>query len=168
MSPQKRFLNLFAYTGTASVYAIKGGAAKCRSVDSSNTYLAWMEANFRRNGINIDRHPRIRGDVMEWLRVDDDKYDLVFCDPPTHSVSTDRRTFNVQADHVDLLRAIHRVLKPGGSVVFSNNFRKFKLSESDLSKIYQIKEITQKTIPRDFQRTMSIHRCWLLNSFDAE
>jgi len=165
MAAGKKFLNLFAYTGTATVYAISGGAKMTRTVDSSNTYLAWAEANMRRNDINPDKQSIIKGDCMEWLLHDSDRYDLVFCDPPTHSVSKDRDTFNVQEDHVRLInRIVHRLL-PGGSIIFSTNFRKFQLDEQALSGL-EIRDITRETMPKDFERNKKIHKCWQFTSVE--
>ncbi|MCD4653474.1 bifunctional 23S rRNA (guanine(2069)-N(7))-methyltransferase RlmK/23S rRNA (guanine(2445)-N(2))-methyltransferase RlmL [bacterium] len=162
MSHGKRFLNLFAYTGTATVYAISGGARFTRTIDSSNTYLGWTEANFRRNNIDPDKHSLVRGDCMEWLLQDSDQYDLIFCDPPTHSVSKDRETFDVQKDHVRLILRVSRRLAPGGTILFSTNFRKFRMDEQLLLD-FNVKNITRETIPRDFSRNQRIHSCWQIN-----
>lgn len=157
----RRFLNLYSYTGTATVYAISGGSVWTRSVDTSNTYLGWTEANLRRNQINPEKHSLIRGDCMEWLAVDTDTYDLIFCDPPTHSVSKDRRTFNIQKDHPRLIDLAMKRLTEKGEMIFSTNFRQFKL-DPDIEEKYAVKEITRDTIPRDFSRNAKIHRCWII------
>ncbi|MGB3976692.1 MAG: bifunctional 23S rRNA (guanine(2069)-N(7))-methyltransferase RlmK/23S rRNA (guanine(2445)-N(2))-methyltransferase RlmL [bacterium] len=156
---EKRFLNLFSYTGTASVYAVAGRAELVRSVDASNTYLAWSETNFRRNGFDPDRHPHVRADCLEWLKTDTERYDVIFCDPPTYSVSTDRPIFDIQKDHVRLIWLAVNRLKQGGILLFSTNFRKFKLDEKGLTGL-DIKDISEATIPKDFQRNKRIHRCW--------
>jgi 23S rRNA (guanine2445-N2)-methyltransferase / 23S rRNA (guanine2069-N7)-methyltransferase len=159
MVPGKRFLNLFSYTGTASVYAVAGGAALVRSVDSSNTYLAWSETNFRRNGFDPDRHPHVRADGIEWLKTDSERYDVIFCDPPTYSVSTDRPEFDIQKDHIRLIRLAANRLKRGGILIFSTNYRKFVLDEKALSG-FSVQDISEQTIPKDFQRNRRIHKCW--------
>lgn len=46
----KRVLNLFAYTGSFSVYAAAAGAAKTVTVDMSNTYLQWAVIGLSLNG----------------------------------------------------------------------------------------------------------------------
>ncbi len=165
MASGKRFLNLFSYTGTATVYAAGGGARFSRSVDGSNTYIGWTEANLRRNGIDTNRHVLVRGDCMDWLAADTDHYDLIFCDPPTFSSSKDRPAFDLQKDHVRLIRQAVSRLAPGGLMIFSNNFRRFQLDQRALSS-YNIQNITRETIPRDFQRSKRIHQCWLI-SVDA-
>lgn len=155
----KRFLNLFSYTGTASVYAVAGGAVLVRSVDASNTYLAWSETNFSRNGMDPDRHPHVRADGMEWLKTDSDRYDVIFCDPPTYSVSTDRPEFDIQKDHVRLIQLAVKRLKRGGILLFSTNYRKFVLDDKSLHGL-SVRDISEQTIPRDFQRNRRIHKCW--------
>ncbi|MBN1878563.1 bifunctional 23S rRNA (guanine(2069)-N(7))-methyltransferase RlmK/23S rRNA (guanine(2445)-N(2))-methyltransferase RlmL [bacterium] len=159
----KRFLNLFCYTSTATVFALAGKASFARSVDSSNTYLAWSEANLRRNGFNPDNHPLIRSDCMEWLSADRDKYDIIFCDPPTYSSSKDRDPFDVQKDHVRLIQKAVNRLQNNGTLYFSTNFRKFHLDTDALKDLY-VKEISRETIPRDFQRNPRIHRCWIISA----
>lgn len=158
----KRFLNLFSYTGTATVCAAGGGARFTRSVDASNTYIGWGEANLRRNGFSLKNHSLVRSDCMEWLKVDTDTYDLIFCDPPTYSSSKDRRSFDVQADHAALIREAMRHLRRDGVLIFSNNYRRFQLDTDALSE-FRIAEITRETIPRDFRRTPHIHRCWTIS-----
>lgn len=158
----KRFLNLFCYTASASVHAIKAGASASVSVDLSSTYLDWAEANFELNAIQGAAHQLVKADVMEWLGNCRQQYDLVFCDPPTFSNSASAEDFDVQKDHVALLRAIMNVMAPGGTCYFSNNFRKFKLDLEALSAFAVVEDISAQTIDLDFERNPKIHRCWKL------
>lgn len=158
----RRFLNLFCYTGTASVQAVCGGAASSTSVDLSATYLDWAEANFELNDIQGAGHQLVKADVMEWLGNCRQQYDLVFCDPPTFSNSASAADFDVQKDHVALLRSIMLVLAPGGTCYFSNNFRKFKIDLDALSAFAEVEDISAQTIDLDFERNPKIHRCWRL------
>ena len=130
----KRFLNLFAYTGTATVYAAAGGAASTRTVDLSNTYLDWARRNLELNGFGGPRHRLERADCLAWLRQPfEERYDLAFVDPPTFSNSKSMdREFDVQRDHVDLLRRVLDRLAPGGVLVFSTNHRRFRLDAEAL------------------------------------
>ncbi|MEZ4271913.1 MAG: bifunctional 23S rRNA (guanine(2069)-N(7))-methyltransferase RlmK/23S rRNA (guanine(2445)-N(2))-methyltransferase RlmL [Myxococcota bacterium] len=160
LAPKRRFLNLFAYTATASVYAIKGGATSSLCVDASNTYCRWARQNFELNGIRGDAHGILRQDCLEYLSTSRDKFDLIFLDPPTFSNSRWRGThFEVQRDHVSLLESTLELLSPKGILIFSCNYRRFKLDEEALPGL-QIEDITQKTIPVDFARSQRIHRCW--------
>lgn len=160
LANDKDVLNLFSYTSTASVYAAKGGARSTTSVDMSNTYLDWSAKNFELNDIYGDNHEFIRANCIEWLKEQRKTYDLIFLDPPSFSNSKKMEDdFNIQDDHVDLIHHVMHVLKPEGTLIFSNNFRRFKLDTHNL-KNYHIENITEKTIPLDFKRNKKIHHCW--------
>ncbi|PHN48561.1 bifunctional 23S rRNA (guanine(2069)-N(7))-methyltransferase RlmK/23S rRNA (guanine(2445)-N(2))-methyltransferase RlmL [Pseudomonas syringae] len=155
----KRFLNLFAYTATASVHAAKGGARSTTSVDLSRTYLDWARRNLSLNGFS-DKNRLEQGDVMAWLQANRDEYDLIFIDPPTFSNSKRMEgIFDVQRDQVELIDLAMARLAPGGVLYFSNNFRKFVLDEN-LSQRYAVEDITAHTIDQDFARNGKIHRAW--------
>ncbi len=158
----KRFLNLFCYTGVASVQAAVEGALQTTSVDLSATYLEWLADNLRGNGIGGTRHRIAQADALKWLEADTGEYDVVFCDPPTFSNSKRADDFDVQRDHLRLLRAALARLAPGGVLYFSNNFRRFKLDEVALAEFAQVEDISASTIPPDFARNARIHRAWRL------
>ena len=160
----KRFLNLFAYTGSASVHAAVGGAASSVTVDMSNTYLDWAKHNLDLNGIQGD-HKLVRANCVEWLAEqagakDKPQFDLIFLDPPTFSNSKKMdEAFDIQNDHLHLLRSAVALLAPDGVLYFSTNFRRFKLDKQALADL-QIEDISAKTIPEDFARDQKIHYCW--------
>ncbi len=159
---RKHFLNLFAYTGSASVHAAAGGALTTTTVDLSGTYLDWAERNMVLNGFKGPRHMFVETDVMAWLDRTTDSYDLVFLDPPTFSNSKSMRgTFDVQRDHVPMIRQIMRLLAPGGVLIFTNNFRRFKLDTEALSDL-EIQDITRQSIPPDFARDPKAHQAFTL------
>lgn len=158
------FLNLFAYTGAASVHAAVGGAASTTSVDLSATYLQWAGRNLALNGCSGGAHRLVQADVMEWLAAERGQYDLIFCDPPTFSNSARAEDFDVQRDHMRLLAAAVARLSPGGLLVFSNNFRRFRLDEAAIAAFASVKEISPATLPPDFERNPRIHRCWELRA----
>ncbi len=159
-SKGKRFLNLFCYTGTATVFAAAGGASGSTSVDMSNAYLSWAEKNFKLNNLKNSKHELVRVDCLEWIKNCKDQYDLIFLDPPTFSNSK-RMTvsFDIQRDHIDLLKQVLRLLSPDGILIFSSNRRKFKMDGEKL-KGWNIKDITRATMPRDFERNKRIHHCF--------
>jgi 23S rRNA (guanine2445-N2)-methyltransferase / 23S rRNA (guanine2069-N7)-methyltransferase len=157
-----RFLNLFAYTGAATVHAALGGARLTTTVDLSATYLEWCADNLRENNVGGTRHRLVQADALTWLEADTHEYDLVFCDPPTFSNSKRARDFDVQATHVRLLRAAVARLAPDGVLYFSNNYRRFRLDLEAVAQFADCEEITPETIPPDFARDMRIHRCWRL------
>lgn len=158
----KRFLNLFCYTGAATVQAARGGASSTTSVDLSGTYLQWLSDNLVENAIGGGRHRLVQADAMQWLSADRGDYDLIFCDPPTFSNSARAADFDVQKEHVRMLRSAVARLAPGGVLYFSNNFRRFKLDVDALADVADIEDISASTIPPDFERNARIHRCWAL------
>ena len=157
-----RFLNLFCYTGVATVQAAIGEAASTTSVDLSATYLQWLSDNLRENGIGGARHRLVQADALQWLQADRAQYDLIFCDPPTFSNSARAQDFDVQREHVRLLQAAVRRLAPGGTLYFSNNYRRFRLDTEAVAAFAQIEDISASTIPPDFERNPRIHRAWRL------
>ena len=156
----RTFLNLFGYTGSATVYTAQGGATATTTVDVSETYLARAQANLALNGFGGPLHQTIEADCLDWLRQSQERYGLVFVDPPTFSNARHRKQiFDIQKDHPGLLRLAMQRLARNGVLVFSTNSRKFKLDES-LAREFGVREISQETIPPDFQRNRRIHRCW--------
>lgn len=162
-----RFLNLFSYTGAATVHAAVGRARTTTTVDLSSTYLQWCADNLRVNGMSGVRHRLVQADALQWLEADPGSYDLIFCDPPTFSNSARAQDFEVQREHVRLLRAAVARLAPGGVLYFSNNFRRFRLDRDAVTQFAEVEDISAQTIPPDFARTPRIHRCWRLRRVAA-
>lgn len=157
----KRFLNLFCYTASATVHAAAGGARSTTSVDLSKTYLDWARRNLSLNGLS-DLHQLVHADVMQWLEEDRGEYDLIFIDPPTFSNSKRLDdVFDVQRDHVRLIEMAMDRLSSDGVIYFSNNFRRFRL-DAGLQEKYQVSDISAQTLDKDFQRNTRIHRTWRL------
>lgn len=165
LSKGKDFLNLFAYTGTASVHAALGGARSTTTVDLSRTYLEWAERNFQINNIVGRSHRLMQADCLSWLRDCHETFDIIFIDPPTFSNSKRMdQTFDVQRDHLPLLADLKRLLRPSGTIMFSNNKRGFKMDTVGIASLgLQAREITHQTQSIDFARNRHIHNCWLLN-----
>ena len=159
-SAKKRGLNLFCYTGAATVYAAKAGALATTSVDMSRTYLKWAKRNLALNHCDGPEHQLIQADCLEWIGTCKDRYDVIYLDPPTFSNSKRMNTsFDIQRDHVALLTRSLRLLSPGGVLIFSCNRRKFKLDSGALGQC-TVKDITQATMPRDFHRNQHIHKAF--------
>ncbi|MGH8297250.1 MAG: bifunctional 23S rRNA (guanine(2069)-N(7))-methyltransferase RlmK/23S rRNA (guanine(2445)-N(2))-methyltransferase RlmL, partial [Steroidobacteraceae bacterium] len=161
----RRFLNLFAYTGAATVYATAGGAAATTSIDMSRTYLDWAQRNLARNiaAAAPAAHEFVQADCLEWLREDArsrERYDLIFLDPPTFSNSKRMQgVLDIERDHPALIDACARLLAPGGLLVFSTNAQRFRLDPA-LAQRYEIRDVSAATLPRDFERNPKIHRCF--------
>ncbi|MDD2802505.1 MAG: class I SAM-dependent methyltransferase, partial [Methylococcales bacterium] len=179
----KRFLNLFAYTGSATVHAAVGGAKATTTLDMSNTYLGWAKNNLALNtvqseayrsqltplaNIPVGEHEFIQADCLEWLETEarqsePRQYDLIFLDPPTFSNSKRMDdVFDIQKDHVQLINNALALLAPGGVLYFSTNFRRFKFDYLTLAKL-NVEDITPATIPEDFSRNPKIHYCWKIS-----
>ena len=164
MAQGKDFLNLFAYTGSATVHAALGKAKSTTTVDMSNTYLNWAEQNLLLNDIEGKQHKLIQADCLQWLEKCDHQFDLIFVDPPTFSNSKRMEdSWDVQRDHIKLMTNLKRILRPNGTIVFSNNKRGFKMDFAKLEELgLSAVEISHKTLPLDFERNKQIHNCWLV------
>ena len=163
LAPGCRFLNLFGYTGTASVYAAAGGAVSTTTVDLSRAYLDWAGRNLMLNEFKGRDQVLVQADVLDWLRTAPEAgWDLIFLDPPTFSNSKKMDgTLDVQRDHVDLLRATMRLLAPGGTLLFSTNYTRFVMDGTALPGVV-VQDISKSTIPKDYERHPRIHRAYLL------
>lgn len=164
MAQGKDFLNLFAYTGSATVHAALGKAKSTTTVDMSNTYLNWAEQNLLLNDIEGKQHKLIQADCLQWLEKCDRQFDLIFVDPPTFSNSKRMEdSWDVQRDHIKLMTNLKRILRSNGTIVFSNNKRGFKMDFAKLEELgLSAVEISHKTLPLDFERNKQIHNCWLV------
>jgi 23S rRNA (guanine2445-N2)-methyltransferase / 23S rRNA (guanine2069-N7)-methyltransferase len=169
------FLNLFCYTGSATVYAAAGEARSTTSVDLSNTYLDWARENLLLNGFGDPSfgdtgHELYRADCLQWLEEQEargPRFDLIFVDPPTFSNSKRMEgVLDVQRDHVGMIRRSMKLLRPAGRLVFSTNYTRFKLDTEALADL-SIEDISARTIPKDFERNARIHRCFLLGFLGA-
>lgn len=159
----RRFLNLFAYTATATVYAALGGATRTTTVDLSTTYLDWAKRNLELNGISGPNHQLIPADCLQWATQTRDRYDLIFLDPPTFSNSKRmEKTFDIQRDHIELLRQVLCLLAPDGILVFSTNYRKFRLEREALADL-RFDDWSRRTLPPDFAGNPKIHQCWRIS-----
>jgi 23S rRNA (guanine2445-N2)-methyltransferase / 23S rRNA (guanine2069-N7)-methyltransferase len=162
---RKRFLNLFAYTGSATVYAAAGRARETTTVDMSATYLDWAQRNLAVNGFSGAQHQLVQADCIAWLKTavaERQVYDLIFLDPPTFSNSKRMDDIlDVQRDHRALIDRCMALLAPGGKLVFSNNAQKFKL-DAEVGQSYKVTDISRATLPKDFERNPRIHQCFEL------
>jgi 23S rRNA (guanine2445-N2)-methyltransferase / 23S rRNA (guanine2069-N7)-methyltransferase len=159
------FLNLFSYTGSATVYAAAANAESTTTVDMSNTYLDWAKDNMALNGFTADKHRYVRANCLEWLQVaqqESERYGLIFLDPPTFSNSSRMEgVFDIQRDHVTLISMAAHLLTKEGVLIFSTNRRDFKMDEEELSSL-TINDISRATLPKDFERNPKIHYCWTI------
>lgn len=158
----KRFLNLFAYTGSATVYAAAGGATASLTVDMSHTYLDWARKNLELNQLWARNHRFEQADCLEWLRDNHGPFDLIFLDPPSFSNSKRMQSvLDVQRDHLFLIERAAAQLAPGGLLIFSTNLRNFKIDGEQLAlKGFSVEDTSDRTIPEDFRRNQRIHQTY--------
>lgn len=161
----KAVLNLFAYTGSFSVYARAAAAKAVTTVDLSQTYIQWAKDNFELNGFQNENDRFLQGDVMTFLKAPlSQKYDLVIVDPPSFSNSKRMKgTWDTQRDHATMLHLLMQHCQPGAVIYFSNNFRNFQ-PDFERLKAQSVTEITTNTIPEDF-RNKQIHKCYRIQCF---
>lgn len=166
MAKGKTFLNLFAYTGSATVHAALRGAKSTTTVDMSNTYLNWAEQNLDLNDLSLRSNRLIQADCLQWLSECRERFEVIFVDPPTFSNSKRmEESWDVQRDHLALFKQLKRILTKEGTIIFSNNKRNFKMDIEGLTELgLQVENITDKTIPLDFERNKQIHNCWIVRN----
>jgi 23S rRNA (guanine2445-N2)-methyltransferase / 23S rRNA (guanine2069-N7)-methyltransferase len=156
-----RFLNLFCYTGSATVYAAAGAAHSSVSVDLSPTYTRWAGRNFALNQLDPQRHRIVQADSLTWMADCRQRFDLIYLDPPTFSNSKRTTTvLDTRRDHCELIDAAMALLDPAGSLIFCSNAQGLSL-DPELEQRYQIEEWTKQTIPPDFDRPKRIHRSFV-------
>ncbi|MGI2170802.1 bifunctional 23S rRNA (guanine(2069)-N(7))-methyltransferase RlmK/23S rRNA (guanine(2445)-N(2))-methyltransferase RlmL [Shewanella sp. MF05960] len=164
-SKGKRVLNLFAYTGSASVHAAIGGAKTVTTIDMSNTYINWAKENFALNGLSGAKYDFIQADCLQWIKDNShQQFDLIFIDPPTFSNSKRMEdSWDVQRDHAEMLGGLIKLLSPTGELIFSNNKRKFKMDIEALNQVgINVTNIDNLCLPLDYKRNPHIHNVWLL------
>jgi 23S rRNA (guanine2445-N2)-methyltransferase / 23S rRNA (guanine2069-N7)-methyltransferase len=160
LAEDKRFLNLFAYTGAMSVYAADGGATSTLTIDMSNTYLSWAEDNMLLNKFNVWNNKFVKANCLEWIKTSKEKFDLIFLDPPSFSNSKSMDgNFDIQRDHKYLIEKTMDLLDEGGTLIFSTNRRGFKF-DTALEETYNVFTLGRKSLSRDFSRQRAPHQCW--------
>ncbi|MCI5126494.1 MAG: bifunctional 23S rRNA (guanine(2069)-N(7))-methyltransferase RlmK/23S rRNA (guanine(2445)-N(2))-methyltransferase RlmL, partial [Candidatus Electrothrix sp. AR5] len=164
----KTFLHLFASTGSATVYAAKGGAVSTQAVDFSEKYFVRAQANLSLNGFGGSLHQFKAADCLQWLKSCRGQYGLIFIDPPPSSMFRHKDiVFDVQKDHPELLRLAMNLLTRDGVLVFSTNERTFEL-DTELEEEFVVRDITDQTLPEDFQEKGNSHRCWRFRNHSEE
>ncbi|EFL80685.1 bifunctional 23S rRNA (guanine(2069)-N(7))-methyltransferase RlmK/23S rRNA (guanine(2445)-N(2))-methyltransferase RlmL [Actinobacillus pleuropneumoniae] len=168
MAKGKTFLNLFAYTGSATIHAALNGAKSTTTVDMSNTYLNWAEQNLELNNLPLRNNRLFQADCLQWLSECRERFELIFVDPPTFSNSKRMEdSWDVQRDHIKLMTQLKRILMADGIIVFSNNKRSFKMDFEGLAELgLQAENISHKTLPLDFERNPQIHNCWIIRHIE--
>ncbi len=119
----KRVLNTFAYTGSLSVAAMAGGAARVVSTDLNRAFLTVAKDSFALNGWKVARPDFITGDffdVVGRLKRERALFDCAFVDPPFFSVTAQGRVDLEQA-YLTVLNKVRPLVADGGALVAINN-----------------------------------------------
>ena len=160
----QKVLNLFCYTGAFSLFAAGGGAEEIVSVDFSKTYLNWGKRNMQYNKLFKDeKHHFIQADVIEWIATElpADYFDIIICDPPSFAKGKGRDDdFDVQRDHVKLLKQLLKGCTDTGRIYFCTNSKDFVM-ERDSLPATTVKDITGAITPFDFQGKLN-RSCYLI------
>ena len=160
-SQNKIILNTFAYSGAFTVYAANAGALKTYSVDISSLYCEWTKENLALNKLPLGKNWVYKMDTLEFLEYAKKKkliFDIIIIDPPTFS-KNEGKSFSVQKDHPKLINGALEVLSSAGFVLFSNNYKKFRMTQKDLLPCVVTEKLN--TIPPDFSGTQP-HRCFII------
>lgn len=193
-----RFLNLFAYTGTATVYAAAGGARETTSVDLSGRYLDWAGHNLALNGFEAGpierwdrrvrprspdrwahparsgdsrspRHRLVQADCLEWLQGEQGAYDQIFLDPPTFSNSK-RMGDEVLDIQRDHVELIQRTVRllAPGGTLLFSTNNRRFRMDRDALDGLELEDLSAKTLPPDFARNPRVHSCWRIRAAAAD
>ncbi|MAF90016.1 MAG: class I SAM-dependent rRNA methyltransferase [Bdellovibrionota bacterium] len=115
----KSVLNLFSYTGGFSVAAGQGGAKRVVSVDIAKPAIAFANKNWLLNGFAESKHQGLAVNVFDYLDDDDEKFDVVICDPPSFS-SREEGKHKAVHSYIEVFTKAAKKLKPGGALVLSS------------------------------------------------
>jgi len=128
----KRVLNLFSFTGSFGVRAVRGGATRVVNIDAAARSHARCRQNLAASGLDPEACENLTGDVFKYLekmRRRDDRFDLVIVDPPPFS-RVKGKVFSAMRDWEELMEATVGVVAPGGEVLAVSNAA--KLAEDEL------------------------------------
>ncbi|MEX1366569.1 MAG: class I SAM-dependent rRNA methyltransferase [Nannocystaceae bacterium] len=155
----KRVLNLFSFTGSFGLRAVRGGATRVVNVDSAARSHARCRQNLSASGMDPEACEALTGDAFKFLermRQRDEQHDLVIVDPPPFS-RVKGKVFSAMRDWEELIEATVRVVAPGGQVLAISNAA--KLEEGELLSAIgrgsaragrEVKMIGELGLPEDF------------------
>ncbi len=115
----KRVLDVFAYTGGFTVYALAGGAAAVTAVEASAEVLAQAREHVARNALPAERVTWLQGNAFQVLRdlvARGERFDLVILDPPKFAQRADQVP-KAARGYKDINRLAFLLLAPGGLLV---------------------------------------------------
>jgi 23S rRNA (cytosine1962-C5)-methyltransferase len=162
----KSVLNLFSYTGSFSMLAVREGAKSITSVDFAQGVLEWTKANLALNEIPLSKNIRFdRDDVLEYVKVarrHDKTFDVVILDPPAKTTVPNKRWF-MKSDYGRLIAHALKILSPGGLLVVAASSAVAKpeklesqIREAGKETLRRLRLVDSPGLPSDFP-TQMIH-----------
>ncbi len=119
-----KVLNLFAYTGAASIRALKSGASVVH-VDSSKGMVSWAKENVNANNLSDKPIRYIVDDVKKFVEREirrENKYDIIIMDPPSFGRGSNKEVWNIENDLFDLVKACTEILSDSPILFLINSY----------------------------------------------
>lgn len=147
-----RVLNLFSYTGGATLAALSAGASVCH-VDSSSGMTAWAKENVISSGLKDKPVRFIVDDVIKFVKREirrNNKYDVIIMDPPSYGRGKNGEVWNIEKDLYNLLELTANLLSEEPLFVLVNTYTG-GLSGTIISNVmkYAFKDIKYSSISFD-------------------
>ena len=119
-----KVLNLFAYTGGATVACLASGASVCH-VDSSKGMVAWAKENVQSSGLADKKVRYIIDDVVKFVNREirrGNKYDAIIMDPPSYGRGTNGEVWQFENNIYDLVELCTKVLSENPLFFLINSY----------------------------------------------
>ena len=119
-----RVLNLFAYTGGASLACLKAGASVCH-VDSSKGTIAIAKENARLSGLEDKPIRYIVDDVIKFVKREirrGNKYDVIIMDPPSYGRGANGEVWSIEKDLNNLVSLCSELLSDKPILFLINSY----------------------------------------------
>ncbi|MFA5095278.1 MAG: class I SAM-dependent methyltransferase [Candidatus Paceibacterota bacterium] len=123
-SPRIKFLNLFGYTGVASLFALRAGA-EVTHIDASKSSTEWAKENQKISGLGDMPMRIICEDVLKFIEREEkrgNKYDAVIMDPPKFGRGPKGETWDIEKDLPKLLEGVRKILSDKPLFIILNSY----------------------------------------------
>ncbi len=121
---QVKVLNLFAYTGGATVACLKAGASVCH-VDSSQGMVNWAKENVISSNLKDKSVRYIVDDVVKFVKREirrNNKYDCIIMDPPSYGRGKNKEVWNIEKDLENLVNLCGKLLSDDPLFMMINTY----------------------------------------------
>lgn len=119
-----KVLNLFAYTGAASVAALSAGASVCH-VDSSRGMVEWAKENVKSSGLEDKPIRFIVDDCKKFVEREirrGNKYDIILMDPPSFGRGANGQVWDIEKDLYELVNLCSKLLSDNPIMFLINSY----------------------------------------------